>query len=447
MRPVLFGPFVLAACAASAAFPVVTLQDVSVDAATRRVTVSYVVSDAPAVVTANFLTNGVALAEGVATTLYGDVNVVVSNRAEAYSFAWNPDRDLQADLPASVDLSVELTAWSANDPPPYLAVDLTQRGYWFFYASSNAVPGGVQDVRYKTDLLLLRKIPAANQRFRMGSPVGERGGQSSEFGTVASEVLHYVTLTADYYIGVYEVTQRQYKRINGSKIGKFLGYEVSDTLPVESVLSSCLRGSDWPANPDYAGDANKWLTKLRTKTGVATFDLPTDAQWEFACRAGTETGLNNGTQLNFSNGWSQSPGSCTALDVVAWWSANAEWEVVGAATGETETLKTTHPVGLKMPNAWGLYDMHGNVAEFCRDWYSEGAAYSDGSDVVDPVGPASEVSATPGRVVRGGALGNPPFGLRSASRSRRREVVDLSDVNLYQNGFRVMCRTCFGVGL
>ena len=443
MKFVFLGMSAMIACAASAAFPTVAVNSVSVDPATRRVTVSYTVSDAAAVVTASFLTNGVALADGVATTLSGDVNVVVTNRAQAYSFTWNPDRDLPPDTPALSNLSVALTAWSANDPPQYLAVDLTQKGYWFFYTSSNAVPGGVQDVRYKTDFLLLRKIPAANQRFRMGSPVGERGAQSSEFGTIESEVLHYVTLTADFYIGVYEVTQRQYKRIEGDKIGKFTGYEVSDTLPINSVLYSYLRSSDWPANQSDTGGDSKWLTMLRTKTGIGTFDLPTDAQWEFACRAGTETGLNNGTQLNYSNGWSVTPGACPALDVVAWWTANAEWTVVNAA-GESETIVSSHPVGLKVPNAYGLYDMHGNVAEYCCDWYSGGAEYSDGSDVVDPVGPASESSSKPGRVIRGGAIGGNSFSCRSASRSRRKEVVDLSDVNLYQNGFRVMCRPCFG---
>ena len=443
MKHVLFCLSVLCACVASAAFPNVALDGVSVDATTRRVTVSYTVSAADAVVTANFLTNGVPLAEGAVKTLSGDINVVVTNRATAYSFTWNPDRDLPAETPALDDLSVELTAWSADDPPPYLAVDLVTANTFRFYVSSNAVPGGVQDVRYKTDILLLRKIPAANQRFLMGSPAGEKGGQNSEYGTVKGEVRHGVTLTNDYYMGVYEVTQRQYKRISGGLVGKWNGYEVSDVLPINSVQYSYLRSSDWPANPSETGDANKWLTKLRTKTGVGTFDLPTDAQWEFACRAGTDTGLNNGTQLNFSNGWSTAPGSCTALDVVAWWSGDAEWTVT-KKSGETETITSSHPVGLKVPNAWGLYDMHGNVTEFCRDWYSEGDAYSDGSDVVEPVGPAAKIDATPGRVIRGGAVGNPSFSCRSASRSRRQEVVDLSDVNLYQNGFRVMCLPQFG---
>ena len=431
----------------AAAFPAVSVQGLGVDAATRRVTVTYAVAEAPAVVTANFRTNGVTLAEGVVKTVSGDVNVVVTNRAACYSFEWNPDRDLPGGLPTPADLSVELQVWSADDPPPYSVIDLTLKGGHFFYASSAAVPGGVQDVRYKTDFLLLRKIPAAARRFRMGSPVGERGAQNAEFGTVLSEVRHWVTLTNDYYMGVYEVTQRQYARITGQRSGAFTDLEVSDLLPVSKVRYSDLRHSDWPSNPNEVGDAT-WLGKLRLKTGVSTFDLPTDAQWEFACRAGTDTGLNNGTQLDYSNAnrWSLEPGVCPALDVVAWWSSNAAW-VTNAVTGAVGL--TPHPVGQKAPNAWGLFDMLGNVTEFCRDWYSEGDVYSDGTDVVEPVGPAVEQldsrNRGMGRVVRGGSLGMAAYALRCAYRTRRTATPDSSDVNLYQNGFRVMCLPWFGL--
>ena len=412
------------------ALPQISEVSLSQDAATRRVTVQYRLTDGPAVVTATFTTNGIALPEELCTTLSGDVNIIVTNHEGLCSFTWNPDPDLQAVFGSEEAFGVTLTPWNVNDPPPYLVVDLCTANTWFFYASSNAVPDGVQHKRYKTDMLVMRKIPACNQRFHSGSLPSEKGSRNSDFGEVDAEIPHDITLTNDFYMAIYETTQRQYRRINIYGTGNFTGFADSEIRPVESVVYNSVRGStsdgiDWPTTGTNVLSTS-FIGLIRARTGIQSFDLPTEAEWEFACRAGTTTALNSGKNLDYSNIWGASgPSDCPALSEVAWWG--------GTSTG------TTHPVGLKPPNAFGLYDMHGNVLEHCLDWYETGAAYSDGSPVIAPVGPVSVSS--PRRVLKGGSWANYAPGCRSAFRQR-------SAPNHYydntQIGFRLKCLPYFG---
>jgi formylglycine-generating enzyme required for sulfatase activity len=124
------------------------------------------------------------------------------------------------------------------------------------------------------------------------------------------------------------------------------------------------------------------------------FSLPTEAQWEYACRAGTTTALNNGRDL----------------DKVGWYEKNSG--------------RSTHPVGKKKPNAWGFYDMHGNVCEWCRDWYE----YSYNGDETDPKGPSSGSD----RVYRGGSWFNIAGRCRAANRNR-----DSPSIRYFNLGFRL----------
>ena len=168
--------------------------------------------------------------------------------------------------------------------------------------------------------------------FTMGSP-------TSELGRYSNETQHRVTLTKGFWMMETQVTQKQWKAVMGSNLSNFKG----DDLPVEKV--------SW-------NDCQEFCKKC-TQLGLPV-QLPTEAQWEYACRAGT-TGAYAGN-----------------LADMAWYSSNSG----------------THPVGTKKPNAWGLYDMHGNVWEWCADWYGD---YPSGS-VTDPTGPSSGSN----RVLRGG---------------------------------------------
>ncbi|MBQ3097400.1 MAG: SUMF1/EgtB/PvdO family nonheme iron enzyme [Kiritimatiellae bacterium] len=408
------------------ALPQISDVSLSQDPATRRVTVEYSLTDGPAVVTAEFTTNGVALPGHLYTTLSGDVNIIVTNREGACSFVWNPDNDFQAALGPDAEFGVRLTPWDVNDPPPYLVVDLCATNTFFFYASTNDIPDGIQHRRYKTDLLVMRKIPACNRRFHASSLNGEKGSRNSDFGHVDAEVPHDITLTNDFYMAIYEMTQKQFGRIYGSWSSQFSEADDSDIRPVEKITYNVIRGStgdgfNWPSTGDAVAPESV-VGILRKRLGINTFDLPTEAEWEFACRAGTDTSLNSGKNLDYSNVWGKNgPEACPALSEVAWWTGNSD----GA----------THPVGLKRPNAFGLYDMHGNVLEHCLDWYETGTTYSDASHIVAPKGPVS--SSHSKRVLRGGSYANYAPACRSASR------VGWPFWDEKQVGFRLKCLPYF----
>ncbi len=231
----------------------------------------------------------------------------------------------------------------------------------------------LSDDTCRTTELWLRRIPKGT--FTMGSPEGEVGRYSNE-------TQHQVTLTEDFYIGVFEITQKQYSLIQGSNPSYYKG----DTRPVEEVSYNTIRGTGstagagWPTY-GHAVDSGSFLGELRAKTGQ-TFDLPTEAQWEYACRAGTTTTLNTGKNLTSTE-------QDSAMAEAGRYYHNQNDGKGGYSSNHTK-------VGSYLPNAWGLYDMHGNVEEWCLDWYKEDLG---SSAVTDPKGPNSGSN----RVFRGGS--------------------------------------------
>ena len=212
-------------------------------------------------------------------------------------------------------------------------------------------------VRVGSQEIALRWCPPGT--FTMGSPASEEGRDNDE-------TQHSVTLTRGFWIGETEVTQGLWKEVMGSNPSYF---KSGDDYPVEQV--------SWD-------DCQEFIAKLNVhpdvKKAELRFGLPTEAQWEYACRAGT-TGDYAGTGR---------------LDDMGWYSGN-------------NSGSQTHPVGQKEPNAWNLRDMHGNVWEWCQDWYGN---YPTGA-VTDPTGPALGDS----RVLRGGGFWSRPQSCRSAYRS------------------------------
>lgn len=222
--------------------------------------------------------------------------------------------------------------------------------------------------------LKLRLVPAGE--FLMGSAldVADRGQDEKQ---------HAVALSAPYYLGVYEVTQAQYEQVMGENNSKFRGPD----RPVEQV--------SWH---DAAAFCAKLTALPAEKAAGHVYRLPTEAEWEYACRAGTVTPYNAGD-------------SDDSLSNAAWFNGNTE---------------ATQPVGQKQPNAFGLFDMSGNVWEWCQDRYGP---YDD-EHVRDPQGS----SLGNERVNRGGSWINLPQVCRSASRSR------FSPERSYTVlGFRVLC--------
>jgi len=202
--------------------------------------------------------------------------------------------------------------------------------------------------------------------FMMGSPIEEEGADNDE-------EQHQVTIGKDYYLGVTEVTQGQYEKVMGTNPSYFRGNKVqgeSSNHPVEQVswedaVEFCKKLSDLPEE----------------KKGGRVYRLPTEAEWEYACRAGSKAAYSFGANSK-------------SLGDYAWFGENSG--------------RQTHPVGEKKANAWGLYDMHGNVWELCSDWYGE---YPKGA-VSDPSGP-NEGSD---RVDRGGSWSIEAARCRSACR-------------------------------
>ena len=200
---------------------------------------------------------------------------------------------------------------------------------------------------YKTDKLVLREIRAGS--FMMGSPETEWGREPVIYFN--SERQHQVTLTRNFLIGIFPVTQTQYEKVMGSNPSQHTGSDSDSNpaaeRPVDSVSYSMIRGSSvGVSRPATFGktDSNSFCGVLSAKTGL-TIDLPTEAEWEYACRAGTTTSTYAGemTQLN----------AATLISTIAWFSNNS--------------ANITHAVGQKLSNEWGLYDMLGNVWEFVRD--------------------------------------------------------------------------------
>ena len=274
----------------------------------------------------------------------------------------------------------------------------------------SAIGPDLNDDTCRTTELWLRKISAGT--FIMGSP-------EDEMGRYGDETEHEVTLTQDYYIGVFECTQRQWELVMGTKPSYFNNADYYATRPVEQVSYDMIRGmsatagAGWPAY-GRAVDATSFMGKLREKTGL-TFDLPTGAQWEYACRAGTTTAFNSGKNLTARY-------EDAAMDEVGRYMYNGGLVSLQNCTTDNGTAK----VGSYLPNAWGLYDMHGNVWEWCLDWYKSYEAIA----VSDPLGPTSGSF----RVLRGGEWDGFAAYCRSAYQG-----ANSPSSNGSAFGFRVLC--------
>src|SRR5262249_8354469 len=203
----------------------------------------------------------------------------------------------------------------------------------------------------------------------------------------------HVTLTRGFWIGKFEVTQGEYLSVMGTNPSFF-----------PSDLSRPISSVSWPDATNYCWKlTQRELLAGRIPSG-SQYRLPTEAEWECAARAGTSTRFSYGDDFAY-----------TSLDNFAWYSVNAEL--------------TVHAVGQKLPNAWGLYDMEGNVWEWCQDWFGP----LPGGVQTDPTGPASSPDGL--KVMRGGAYDYPNSACRSASRLFFPASPFRSDSDL---GFRVV---------
>jgi formylglycine-generating enzyme required for sulfatase activity len=274
---------------------------------------------------------------------------------------------------------------------PPLAVapfdERTARQHQTRWAKYLGVPVG------QTNSIGMKLVLIPPGEFQMGSPkeliddefAKGHANQPWYRGYLLSEgPAHQVRITMPYWLGATDVTQEQYLRVMGSNPSKFQGdpQRPVEQVPWDDAVEFCRRLSELP----------------REKAAGRQYRLPTEAQWEYACRAGTTT---------------------------RWYSGNDEAALVNAAWFEKNSGGATHPAAQKRSNAWGLFDMYGNVCQWCQDWYHE--EYYKDSPKDDPAGPTTGSY----HVDRGGGSSYPACRCRSAHRDARasRNVPDL--------GFRV----------
>jgi len=277
--------------------------------------------------------------------------------------------------------------------------DLSQTNSWtslgfvqlpatnFLFVDTTAPVAGNRFYRAALQIAPTNMVFIPPNSFLLGSPTNEIGRAADEGPQTT------VTLSHGFWMGKYEVTQGEYLALIGSNPSGFPG---NLDRPVESV--------SWLDATNYCA----MLTQQEEAAGRiphgSHFRLPTEAEWEYAARAGTSTRFSYGDDP-----------AGTGLTNFAWYAA------IGGAT--------THPVGQKAPNPWGLYDMAGNVLEWCLDWYGP---YPGGIEI-DPQGPDS--NATGLKVIRGGAWDGFESNCRSAFRGTEGVSPFLHDFIL---GFRVV---------
>ena len=468
-----------------AALPTVDNIALSQNADTRLVTITYTLNGGPAIVTADICTNGISV--GPVTTLSGDINRLIVPTGGVCTAYWQPRVDLPGIVLDANAVTAKLTVWDRTSPPDYMAVDLAASNAVCFYPAAEFVPGGVTNRRYKTDVLLMRKIPAAGAEFIMGTPANKNSAGRTELGRTTQELTpHAVLLTNDYYIGVYTLTMRQYRHVIQGL--PYYSPFTSDNLPAgadadvlplgsfqyyqwrtKSKANSAQPGPGdltidtirWPESGHEIVTTNgAWLVDFRSLTGLE-LDFPTEAQWEFACRAGSQNALYTGEELsytavtNFSIVDGVTIGTSveevvtnvvedietvttntfkvfnlsTNLDAIAWYAGN--WNKDPKAICTLAGKLCPHEVGLLQPNAFGLYDMQGNVWEMCLDAMSGTAGNeSTGAEEIEPVGKYRPANCDARHVIRGGAHGDAAWGVRIGRRLSINNSSTAASVNL-----------------
>lgn len=304
MKREAFG-LILAAFAGAAVAADVKDLSVVQNPSSKLVTISFSLEE-KSIVTMDVLTNGVSIgaenyrsvrdAQSAGTAF--PANRIVA--AGPHVWTWKPRRDWPDRHFENGELSVIVTAWSLDDPPDYMVLTCNATSNTpSFYARVEDLPdGGIKTAdpndaeavealkqdAYRTSKLVLRKIPAAGVKWRMGSPTDEANRQ-------ANEVPHYVTLTNDYYVSIYPLTFTQTRVLLGTEDSVSVNINPKYNYPYTEGRGNYSTSYSWP-DDGYAVTSDSGFGKMRARTGLR-FDFLTEAEWEYACRAGTEGRWND----------------------------------------------------------------------------------------------------------------------------------------------------------
>lgn len=395
----MFFAFATFAVSAAMAFPspkISAIQIESTKGLNARLTVNYTLSE-PAIVLCDIVTNVTGTAEGDDFASIGPERLLtfsgdIGHKVEAgsgKSFVWYAGADWPSNKLDEATMRVRLTAYPTNRPPDYLVVDLAKdaKERHRYYASAADIPGFPESDVYRTQKLVMRFIRAKNIPWTMGAfSENEKSDQRQ------CELPHTVRLRSNYWISVFEMTKGQYAHFAGNAANQTNVMPLSNDAPFNAVRGASTLYPALPSDSSHLG-------KLYLRTGIR-FDLPSEAQWEYAAKAGHGEHLwGDGTEMtefNLTNG-------------------------IGRAVykGVVDTIGKLQRPGSFKPNDWGLYDMMGNVCEYCLDWWqqdiswnSEGVVNADGENYAD----GSAVGGTAYRVARGGYYSSDFLHIRPAYR-------------------------------
>ena len=357
--------------AVAAADPVVDEVSVTPSATDNSVAVSYRLEGAPAIVTVDVKTNGVSIGGehirslAPASAINGKIDA-----DGTYSFTWDVGRDWDAAAIGTIPVDIVVTAWKPSDPPDVMVLDLMKDAPnpVRYYEDVAQLPGGLlENAQYRTTKMVFRLCRTRGKSLQRGTPEGKTGRNNNQY-------LFKVGFTNHYYMAAFEMTHGQWLTVSGGRRNDQFYTQDWELRPVLSVGLTLLREAPgtvsddnttaadlacmWPKKPH----ADSPLGIIRSRTGVWV-DVPSESQWEIACRAGSDAYVYpNGAEItgaatddNFPDRYKNNGGligSYTRYTMPEW---------MPAASGGTSK------VGSGMPNAWGLYDMYGNVAELCMD--------------------------------------------------------------------------------
>ena len=397
------------------------------------VTVKYDL-DADAIITFDVMTNGVSIGGENVRFVTGDANRLVQAGLNR-ELRWNAARSWPGRRFDTPVVSVRVSAWAKDMPPDYMVVDLTASKKVTYYTAPEFLPGGLlSNDLYYTSAIVMRHIPAGGVEWQMGTATEPgRAGYMCD----GKEAAHMVTLDSDYYMAVFPITQGQWSRYKDNTA--FFTVDGTKRM-MEHVHFGDIRGADAASYYPEPPHAESFLGKLRAHTSI-DFDLPGEAQWEFACRAGTQEGYwNDGSPITLTassgNYDNNVPGRYKYKDG---WTYSGSGDVKMQASYIAPTAASDPSAGSPIPgrygcNAFGLYDMHGGVYEACLDWVDgditelNGRINANGAQTLKGVNGSSHVS-------RGGSWQEYAYLCRSSSRAGT-----FSSATRYENcGFRVMC--------
>ena len=349
-----------------------------------------------------------------------------------HTFAWSAPSGIKA-----TDCTVTATLFPTNAPAnDYMIIDLDSGdvSYERLIATQEDSNFRYNTDEFKTTKMVLRKIAANGVTWQMGSTSAETtvSNTSGSGDDRQREIQHSVTLDKNFYIGVFEVTQKQWKMLDTTAAAYFTADR--DMRPMENVcfneIRTCAIGSTaedaayrWPERPNPAS----FLGKLRDLTGGIDFDLPSEAQWEFACRAGNgDCFWNNGLPMVLAPFTNKSTNYIDSnLNLLARYYGQTKNTSKPAASTAPEAGGTAI-VGTYRPNSWGIYDMHGNVMEYCLDAFKP-----------DISSDAGAVNLGTGGQHRGGSYRQDARRCRAA----RRDSANGPTYRFDNVGLRVICTT------